>query len=78
MQASSQRALRRGVVVEPGIFDGDAGGCRQCDGQGLVLGAEKSLPVFFFREVEVAEHHVPDPTGTPRKDCIGGWCAGNP
>ena len=48
------------LLVEAGVLDRDAGGCRQGDHDVLVLLGEVALP-RLLRQVEVAEHLVADP-----------------
>ena len=66
-----------GVVIEPGVLNGHPGGGGQGDGQGLVFGGEV-VPAFFFREVEVPEHHLPDPDRDTQEGLHGRVVCGEP
>jgi hypothetical protein len=72
-----QALLPAGRLVQPGVLDRHAGRGTQRDQHGLVvLGELGGAPLIG--QVQVAEHHVAHPDGTPRKLPIGGWPAGNP
>lgn len=60
-----------GVIVEPGILNGDPGGGGQGDSQAFVLGSEVAA-VFLLGQIQVAENHVPDPH-RDTEEGLHGW-----
>ena len=66
------------LLVQPGVLDGDPGPEREHLDEQLVGLAELGR-VALVGQVQVADRApVAVTTGTPRKECIGGWCGGNP
>ena len=65
------------LLVESRVLDRHAGVQGEQLDKSLVLDRELG-GAPFVREIEVADRPARTRIGTPRSECIGGWCGGNP